>query len=416
MNFTIFKSPTDPQNLAARLLDKLSGKTLIIVENADHEANWRLNIIKSKGRLTDKTVDGIGEILKDFVFLKTSGPNFNEYGILSQKDYVNIILENVWVVYRELKVPEWLALIKTNCPSVRFIGINMSGGETYLNRIDSRYWPVKSILPKDIENALNDDLKGAQKKEKKIFFHTFAKNINNMSAIHQIEYCGDPHHPSEFQTVATESFLNLLSGDQHIRSRSYCALPKAIKLLTEAAKRISTAMIFYPIPDYGARMTFITSQIKELLSEVERDSIDLMEITNTCGISLKADKSLLFFEVGGSGKMKRYINWYAKPRFDEYTFEYAVRSFKSTATANLAIEGQALPVSKELLEDCVNVVLFGSNRFDLTLINQIRENATDDLNIIMTYAKDTADESNVAWVVSNLDEDLFNVIRHDLSP
>lgn len=400
------------------ILDCVDGKgrTIIITKDSVSESRWRVEIISHMRakKNEDKYLD-LTPVILNFQFLRVTETNLDEIQILNYRGYNNLILDNVWSVYHTSKASSWITAIKTANPLINFIGISDTWGKSYMERIDQRIKDIKHVFLKDFKSTFlgtkNEDLPP----EKTI--HVCLRDISGETAIEHASYSftGQPMKDKEY--VSSDVFMHKLSmaEDNGSEIRSYCKVPIVIDLLSKAIRSISTNMVFSPTPEYGRRLTYVTSQLNKLFMKEDVKGLSSGLLSKNWQIDINSQKSIIFCDWKADDGLRRYVNWYAKPDFTPGTLRYAIEGFMKEGFSVLCIEGQRIDLSKRLLEGCKNVFLFGQNKYDKGLIRSILDNATDNINIIAFASKDTIDESNVLKTVDGLKDNFLTVLKHDLS-
>lgn len=420
MNITIIRA-TDVAHrcIYQSILDCIDGKTIIITTNTETEANWRLQIITARNDkdAETRTID-LAPVFVNYHFLHSMDRNQDEISILNYKGYKNLILDNVWTVFQNSNVSSWITAIKTANPDINFIGISDTAGESYKTRIDQRIKDIKAVMANNIKETIkklkeeNEDLPLCKA------IHLCQIDISDLDTIESCSYSPTGKSTAHISYVNPDLFLDRIKGETEDEIRAYARVPKALQLLCDARRFVSTCMVYSPTPLYGQRMSYLTAQLNKLLGNMEATAMRIAaldRLPHNWQINIREQKSIMFCDYKKSDEYRRFINYYVKPDFPDGSLKYAIEQFSEKNNAVLCIEGQRIDATVELLNGCKNVFLFGTNKYDSRLIKHIIDCATSDINVVMFVLKDTIDESNVLSALKCIKDNSLTVLKHDLS-
>lgn len=416
MNITIIRSSdASSRYVYQTILDCIDGKTVIITKDTETESNWRLQIVAMRNHgFGDKKVVDLAPVFCDFHFLHVMSGNPDEVQILNFTGYKNLIVDNVWSVYHSGSVPTWITAIKSSNPDVNFIGISDTWGDSYKQRIDQRIKDIEHVFIKDFKETLKNGKKKEDLSPSKVI-HICSQDISHDCIIESASYSPTGRPTTNTVYVKSEEFLERIKGEKDSEIKVYSKISTVIDLLSQAARSLATAMVYFPTPEYGHRLTHITSQLNKYFTKMDLKGLDGCRLSKDWQIDICSQKSIIYCDYKDDAGFRRYVNWYVKPDFTDGTLEYALRGFSKEGFSVLCVEGQRLSPTEDLLSGCKNVFLFGSNKYDTRLMKNILNNAKDDINIVIFMSKDTIDESNVLKAVQSLRDSSLTVLKHDLS-
>lgn len=396
------------------LLDYISGKTLIITRNYETQQSWRLQIIAFNSVKDKRNRTKLENVFSEFKFLNGYGINPEAYEISSDY-YDNIILDDVWMVYQATVVSYWLSKVKTINPQVNFFGISEVIGDSYKIRIDQRISDIETVFASRLKSTLEEKTKNTESNNPQHVIHVIKNNMLSDKTIHSILFSSSGKHPSLTTPVDIEKFSQDIFEPQDKGISSFSTISKCISQLYKSMDMLSTIMVFDPSSKKGRAMSLLSTQLNGLLFSLDRRNLLNDKLLGDMQVSISNQKNIIFCDIKQSDFLRQYINWYVKRKFGDETIKFAIRNFLYKGSSTLCIEDHAYDPTEEILHDCNNVILFGSNKYDKSLISDIHAKAKGDLNILTFVTPETADESNVLHAINGLEDNSLTILTHDLS-
>lgn len=408
------------------LLDFLRcGRTLIITSSAETKSLWVAELMRMLGmKILNPTADDEAKLAKyledhlDFLFFRQHNADSPDF--MMTKKFDAVIVEEAYSFQSFISVPQWVTRAKNVNPNCALVVLAYSQYIFFEDRIDFRYRPLIKINKENIEAEFAEDQAPQEDLPPVINIHVCKKDVDHLAETYPVTLM--PFKSSNRKICRsvtedefTQAVVSLNVEEIRLDSiRCYTRIPKTIDLLSRSIDLVNTAMACNPIPTYGRRMSELINQINKVYDKMSISTFD------NSFVALKGrEKSNIIFCNNSKADLPEFrksSTSFVKEGFNESTINYAEESFCKDHPTTLVISNEDyMPVPK-VMEKCNNIFLFGDWRTDVPFLKQLLKRVVNDVNIVIPCSARTTDESNVANALSMLDNSMFNVIKHDLSP
>lgn len=408
------------------LLDYLRcGRTLIITSSAETKSLWIAELMRMLGmKILNPTADDEAKLAKylenhlDFLFFRQHNADSPDF--MMTKKFDAVIVEEAYSFQSFISVPQWVTRAKNVNPNCALIVLAYSQYIFFEDRIDFRYRPLIKINKENIEAEFAEDQAPQEDLPPVINIHVCKKDVDHLAETYPVTLM--PFKSSNRKICRnvtedefTQAVVSLNVEEIRLDSiRCYTRIPKTIDLLSRSIDLVNTAMACNPIPTYGRRLSDLLVQINKLYDKMSISTFD------DAFVSLKGrEKNNLIFCNNGKADLPEFRKTsasFVKEGFNESTIEYAENSFCKDRPSTLVISNENYMPTPKIMRKCNNIFLFGEWRTDTSFLKQLLTRVVNDVDIVIPCSARTTDESNVANALSMLDNSMFNVIKHDLSP